>query len=138
MISEVCAYSIGVSPDKLIFENETAKIFTIINPNNEAVDFTVENDYFEFEPQIGTIDAKSSRQITAKIKKQQNRETNIIIKFQKDATIIPGVILKAEMIHNKPEIDDHTFTWLLVFFSTIFFGFFVFLIILEVIKWLRN
>jgi hypothetical protein len=59
----VFAASIGVSPAMLILENESInKSITIINTNNESLDFEVKckNNMFEFIPNVGRLKKNSN------------------------------------------------------------------------------
>jgi hypothetical protein len=141
MLPLASAYSIGVSPDKVVFEDEdkSGKQFTILNPNDEEIMFEIENEYFDFSPQNSTIAAKSSKAITARALKDEPAITNIVIKLKKDSAVVPGAVLKAEIkAKDRPEMDDYTFNWLLVFLSTIIFGFLGFVLLVEILKWLRG
>ena len=92
---------VGVSPDKIVFDRDY-KMFSVMNPNEDALEFEIQNEYITCEPDEGLIEAKQSATITCRPSDNTTRTTAIVIETRQSGAqnvgMLPAVAVKAEII----------------------------------------
>jgi len=101
MIYDVTAFSIGITPDRLLFDG-TEKNFKIINPNDAEIKFDISSKSIDCEPKQGEVAQRSEMKIFCNAIDMTNSNAVIVVETRLDDDedmigILPAVAIKAEI-----------------------------------------